>query len=334
MPIARLTNVTNLDAVLGEIRTLLNSTGDWTIHRDLAAPDEGAAAGGRILVVSQGDCLAGLRSTDTGTGTNKLILFDGVPPYSGTPNLDALPNNSGPAFTDSTYTQTSHSGAKQFEQAFPGPFPRVFIFTNDPSTYCHVAIEVSANRWRHLAFGNLRKFGTWTGGGYYASSYWTVSDIFEDIPSSTAHCVPFDFGSGGGAQQQWTLHYEGSGGVWVAPSQTTVGAVARKQCAGSVRGGFGTAMRSIQETPFSGLIAVVPITLWPVTTVDVPDTIRPAGQIPDMFEINMRNLVPGASYLIGPDEYIVIPVATKGDPAVPLDTENSGYFGYAYKVKP
>lgn len=334
MPIERLTNVTDFDDLLGEIRTFLNATGDWTIHRDLLSPDEGAGAGGRILVVSNGDVLAGLRSTTSGPGAGRLYLFDGIPPYTGTPNLDALPGNSGVTMASGDYTTSTTANAKVFTNAFNGPFPTAFLFTDDPSTYCHVAIEVSAGKFRHIMFGNLHKFGTWTGGGYYGSHRWTTDAANIDLPSGNNHSVPFDGAQGAPDGGIWTLHYQGGGFTWVCPLQNTFNGVQRRRARGSVRGGFGNLFRSVQESAFSGFVALNPVTLWPVTTTDSPISTRCAGRVPDVAEINMRNFVPGESYFIGSDEWIVFPIATKGVPTDRLDVENSGYYGLAYLVRP
>lgn len=334
MPIERLTNVADFDDLLGEVRTFLNATGDWIIHRDLDTPDEGAAAAGRILVVSNGDVLAGLRSTTAGNGAGRLYLFDGIPPYVGTPNLDALPDNSGIVMTDAAYTSATTPAARVFTTTFAGPFPTAFLFSDDPSTYCHIVVEVTSGQYRHILFGNLAKFGTWTGGGYYASHRWTTDASTIDAPNGSTHSTPFDGSSAAAQGGQWTLHYEGGGFQWVARQQATFNGVNRRQAHGSARGGFGTLFRSIPESAFSGLVALNPITVWPVTTTDTPITTRCAGRVPDVAEINMRNFSPGESLFIGADEWIVFPMATKGLPAARLNVENSGYYGYAYLVRP
>lgn len=334
MPIERLTNVADFDDLLGEVRTFLAATGDWTIHRDLLTPDEGVAAGGRILVVSNGDVLAGLRSTTTGDGAGRLYLFDGVPPYSGTPNLDALPGNSGIVMTDAAYTGATVPSARVFTTTFAGPFPTAFLFSDDPSTYCHIVIEVTAGQYRHVLFGNLHKFGVWTGGGYYASHRWATDTSNVDLPSSPVHSIPFDGAASASQAAQWTVHYEGGGFQWISPSQGDLNGVSRRRAKGSVRGGFGNLFRSITESAFSGLVALNPVTVWPVTSTDTPVTTRCAGRVPDLAEVNMRNFSPGDSYFIGADEWIVFPVATKGLPAARLDVENSGYYGLAYLVRP
>lgn len=336
MPATRLTNVADWDTMLGYIRTALNSAGSWTFNQDLQPPDVAGAANGRILVATNSDCLVGLRSTQSGLGANRLYLFDGIPPY-GTPafsTLDNLPGNSGLRVSAAQYVAAADVG-RVINPAFAGPFPSAFIFTNNPSTYCHVCVEVSAGRYRHVAFGNLAKSGTWTGGGYYASTFWDQtpgpSHVIDD-PGSASHSVLFD--SAPVTQPGFTLHYENLGFHWVAPVQTTLNGADRRRCYGSVRGGFGQAFRNVAQTSFSGLTAVVPITLWPYTSTDSPPTTRSCGQVPDLFEINLRNFAPGASYYIGATEYVVFPLSQKGVTTDRLNAENSGNYGLAYKVIP
>jgi len=334
MSISRLTNVTNFDALLGEIRTFINATGDWTIHENLRSPSTGAAAGGRELIASNGDVLAGLRSTTTGVGADRLYLFDGVPAYASS-DIDEMNGNSG-IRADADIIAAGDPTARCFNPQFTGPFPTATLFSDDPSTYCHVVVEVVAGRFRHLLFGNLIKFGTWTGGAYYSMMRWNQSAAFVDRPGNNNHTTPFDSSQlgQGGTSVHWTLHFVDGAVSWRCPAEATLNSIVRLGCRGSARGGFGHAFTNIAETPYSALIALMPVTVWPVTIADTPPTQRCAGQVPDIATVNMRNLIPGESYFIGADEWVVFPTARKSSPALQDDTENSGDYGIAYRVIP
>lgn len=330
MPYSRLVNVASYDALLGEIRNFLNATGDWTLHVDLGTPDEGAASAGRELVASNGDVLVGLRSTTSGAGANRLYLFDGVPPYAGSPSFDQLNDNSGQRYTDAIINSANTPAVRHVQQ-FAGPFPTCHLFTDDPSTYCHVAIEVTAGKWRHLHFGNITKFTAWTGGGYYSANYWSQAANQINSASSSEHMYPFDNQSIGNTlteERGWTLHYDtGGGDDWLAPDQTDLTSGTRLQGRATVRNGFGQAWANLPESPYSGLIALAPIVLARVRTSDTPPTIRSLGMIPDLRLVNLRNIAPAQTLPIGSDEWICFPVSVKNGLA---GSENSADYGLAY----
>jgi hypothetical protein len=335
MPYTALANVASYDALLGEIRNFLNGTGDWTIHQDLVAPDEGVASGGRQLVMSNGDVLVGLRSTDTGVGSDRLYLSDGVPPYaSGPTTFDSLNNNSGPRYSDGVINSANDPGFRHL-QKFAGPFPTAHLFTNDPSTYCHVAVEVQAGVWKHLLFGNMIKFGTWTGGAYYSCTHWDLSSNEIDNPSSSSHNSVFDAGgNGGGVGYDWTVRYLFSGNHWIAQNATTAfvsqAGVTRFQGGAGFRGGYGNAFR-MPESLFSGLIPLAPCLFQAIRSTDVPITTRFIGQLPDVRQVDITNLSPNEILSIGSDDWRCYPLKAKNGG---VDQYNSGVNGIAYKVIP
>lgn len=331
MPYELLTNVASYDSLLGSIRDFLNDTGDWTLHVDLGVPDEGSVgAGGRELVVSQGTCLAGLRSTTLGSGANRLYLVDGIPPYAGSPSFDTMNGNSGVRYDNAMLISASEPSARHLQQ-FTGPYPKCHLFTNDPSTYCHVAIEVTTGKFRHLHFGNLTKFGTWTGGGYYACTYWNSSAFQIDSPNSTSHSVPFDSNVNVAATRVWTVYYQFGSDKWIhAGADGAVNSVQRRRGSGTFRGGWGRGIYNLNETPFSGLISLAPVVVGAIRTSDTPDTLRFVGQVPDLAAVNIQNLAPGASIFIGSDEWIVFPWVQKNGGT---GNENSGNHGIAYRVR-
>jgi len=320
---SKLTNVANFDALLGEIRAFVNGAGGWTIHQDLITPDEGTAAGGRQLVVSKGDVLAGMRSTTTGNGANRFYLFDGIPPWSSS-NLDSMPGNSGIRYSDAVITSTTQPAARHLQQ-FAGPFPTVHLFTDNPSTYVHVVVEITSGVYKHLLFGPLQKYGVWVGGGYYACTSWSTNVNFIDSPSSTTHHVPFD--NVGLGEENWTVHYVNGSDNWITPTENVLNGVQRRMGRGSFRGGFGQSFANIPETSFSGFVGLAPVHVQAVRQSDTPDTTRLVGKVPDFRAVNIQNLFPGNSYFIGADEWVVFPLVAKNGA---VDQFNSGTAGCAY----
>lgn len=333
-----LTNVADMDALLGYIRDFLDDTGDWTIVQDMVTPDEDGPtstpeqianlAHGSQLVVSNGDCLAGLRSTTGGLGKDRLYLFDGIAPYS-SGTLDSMNGNSGNRYEGNGITQLNLF-MRGF-QAHAGPFPKAHLFTNDPSTYIHIVVEVSAGVFKHMSFGNLIKFGTWTGGGYYCGHWWDTSDTYIDEVSGQHH-VPFDNYSGPGGQSLWTVHYENGSDKWIClQEQDNVNStgVNRKRGRCTMRGGFGRMFKNIKESSFSGLIPLGPILFQAVRVTDDPDTTRIIAQAPDVRNVNITNLAPGATITIGSDTWMCFPMTAKNGAN---NQYNSKVAGYAYKL--
>lgn len=65
------------------------------------------------------------------------------------------------------------------------PFTSYHLFTE--GTVVHVAFEMSSGAWTHLNFGDITKYGTWTGGSYlgavtvvFFSGIFAVNGIFGD----------------------------------------------------------------------------------------------------------------------------------------------------------
>jgi hypothetical protein len=338
MPYTNLTTVANVDALLGEIRTFLNATGDWGIHQDLisptsGSPDEGSAAGGRKLTVSNGDVLAGLRSTSSGAGANRLYLFDGIPsasPLGVGSYLDRLPGNSGIRATNAEYISSSTTGIRHWNNT-TGPFPNAYLFSNDPSTYCHVVLEVSAGIFHHMMFGNLQKFGSWTGGAYYGMSYWDQDSNRIDSPNSDFHTIPFDNGEPGDSLC-WTVHHESTASSpiirWLSPTGGDIGGVGRLSAGANARGGFPLPFHAIPQTPFSGVVGLAPIIIMSTNLADTPDTHALIGRVPDVRVVNLTHLAVAEEYVIGADTWKVFPHRAKNGAT---DQDNSGVYGLAYR---
>jgi hypothetical protein len=336
MSYTKLTNVADVDSLLGSLRTFLSGDG-WGILQDLispgsGSPNEGSSAGGRKLVVTKGDCLAGIRSAVTGTGGGRLYLFDGIPdtsPIVPGSYLDQLPGNSGIRVSNSEYTTTTVSA--RCWNAAAGPFPNVWFFSNAAETSCHVVAEVSSGVFHHMLFGVAEKFGTWTGGGYYACTQWDQTATFINSPASNNHQGIFDSATGAGASAGWTLHCESGNSPnvrWMAPSGTDLASVAREAGRGNGRGGLGGVFANIDQTPFSGVIGLAPILLLRQTAADDPDTFHLVARIPDVRLVNMTNLVPGQEYILGSDTWTCFPLRAKNGAS---GQNSSGVYGLAYK---
>lgn len=337
MAYSNVTALANMDAVLSSLTTFLNSLTGWSLHTNLGSPSVGAGAGGHVTVASNGTTMVGLRSTTTGTSANMLMLFSGLGAYAsgieGSLNGD---DGQGPSYTNTTATNgTIFRGF----QALVGPFPNLYMFSNAAGDYCHVVLEWSAGKFRHMAFGKVIQFGTWPGGNgsYFAGSYWSQSGLGNsgssqiiNQPQSANHALPFDnHVCTTSTLVDWSLNYNNGTDSWIGPTEALYnGVVQRRQGRGSVRGGSGRMYKNIQESLYTGLIPLGPIVLGAVKLSDTPTTVRSVGQVPDMRTVNLDHLTPAQEFAIGSDTWKVFPLSSKGQTN---GQESSNFAGLAYK---
>lgn len=336
MPFTQLTNVADSDALLGHIRTFLASTlTGWTLHLDLATPTDGPSAGGRDLVASKGSILVGLRSCTSVNSGGRLLLFDGIPAYTGGQIPDNLSGNSGTPLATGAYDSASVPACKHINGA-PGPYPNVYLFgANSPQSYVHVVVEISAGVYRQVAFGEMSKHGTWTGGEYYSASFHSLGASAIDEPDDVFHRYLFDGNSlsqstngptvrcvtASSPVANW-LSLSGNGNAVRSSIQTRPGLF------GAVRGGWGTQMLRVRQSSFSGIVPLVPISVAFLEISSTPDVMHFLGTIPDVRSVNIETLSPGQTLTIGGDTWWIFPCTRKNGAAT---TQNSGAQGLAFK---
>lgn len=332
------TSVSGPDGALTHIRNFINSTlTGWTLHRDLTSPPAGEdTAGGRELAASKGDVLFGLRSTTSGTSSGNLWLFDGAGSWSAG-NLDEMVGNSGIRVTDAQYDDaTPPSGARMWNDV-GGTWPNLWIYGQDssPSSFVHCVAEVSADVFHHLWIGELVKFGSWTGGAYYATQYWDKNASRIDQPDSNFHGVPFDGLATSNPYLCTTVHCVIStspAGNWISGqnTDTTLNSVQRKAGLFSpLRGQWGIDIWRPDPSPLSGQAILQQPMAWYRDLSTTPDEFHPLGYVPNVRILNMRNLSPGETITLGSDTWKVFPLSRYLGPDA---GNNSGLHGIAYLV--
>lgn len=333
MAYSNVTALANMDAVLNSLTTFLSGLTGWTMQTSMATPSVGATSGGHDTIASNGTTMVGLRSTTNGPGANKLMLFSGLGAYSS--GIEGSLN--GDDGSGASYTTTNVNNGTIFRgfQSLIGPFPNLYMFSNAAGDYCHVVLEWSAGKFRHMAFGKVIKFGTWPGGNgsYFAGSFWNQQGLGSNgsinQPTDANHALPFDnHVCNTSALLDWTLNYSNGTDSWIGPNEGLFGTVQHRQGRGSMRGGANRVFKNIQESLFTGLIPLAPIVLGAVKLSDTPTTVRIVGQVPDMRMVNINHLTPAQEFSIGSDTWKVFPFASKG---TTLGQESSAFAGIAYK---
>lgn len=341
MPNTSHTSISGPDGALTHIRNFINGTlTGWTLHRDLTSPPGGEdSAGGRELAASKGDVLFGLRSTTAGTSSGNLWLFDGAGSWSAG-NLDEMVGNSGVRVTDAQYDDTaaSFTTGHRYWNEVGGTWPNLWIYGQDssPSSFVHVVAEVEADVFYHLWIGELLKYGTWTGGAYYATQFWNRNASIIDQPDSSSHAVPFDGRAHTTTPLATTIHCsisDSPSGDWISgrSSDNVLNSVQRKAGMFSpLRGQWGVDKWRPDPSPLSGQAILQRPEAWYREVGTTPDEFHPLGYVPNVRVLNMRNLAPGEVITLGGDDWKVFPLSRYLGPDA---GNNSGVHGIAYLVE-
>ena len=223
-PYATYSSVASIDAVLGYIASFIGGLPNWTIVQNMVTPNTAPSAGGHEFVAYNGPCLVGMRSITTGNLANRLFLLDGTGPYTsgnvGTLNGDSglgasytvssLMSGVGSPGSNSNYYSTpfnmrgifpASTQSSGVDVVLPGPYNNLWLFSNDAGAYVHVVLQIDGSNYRHMLFGRLTQYGTWSNtalGAYYAGTYWSLGgyeSLEQPYPISAAtgqnHAAPF-----------------------------------------------------------------------------------------------------------------------------------------------
>jgi len=222
-----------------------------------------------------------------------------------------------------------------------GSYTAYHFFAGEGSNpYIYVVVEVSSGIFRHFGAGNLKKFGTWTGGEFVYGHVWSQSVSNIDNPTVSAHSFLLDT-LYSGITDGATLHAEGldSQGVnekWLqfgnraAPAGTDRAGEDRQVVCGGARGGFwGYYLSWIR---YSAPNAFKPLVSIPVVEFDqnaAPDTWIWMGEMEDVAIVNMHGFTDGQEITVGGDTWKVFPWVRHR--YLQDDAEESWKAGIAYK---
>ncbi len=209
------------------------------------------------------------------------------------------------------------------------------FFTDPAKTYLHVAVETTANEFRHIIFGLCNKLGDYVGGEYCFSCHQDQYDDYIDSPGNEYHYLPFS------SQNMWgnaapTFHAEVDGQIW-----WTSYSFSTSHWYLPLYGNYAT-LGHIYASDTSNPVSapntfnqLAPLWSIPCGVIARSSTIyMPLGHFEDVRLVNMQYISPGESIILGSDEWVVFPQIEKKDPAVRDDLPSSGYLGIAYLKVP
>jgi len=193
--------------------------------------------------------------------------------------------------------------------------------------HINIVVEVGSLQVRHFGFGQLTKFGTWTGGSYAfgwrhpgvatatdhqatymldgLSGFTTPASVRPFVASVHMEGMP-----GQAVGSRWGLTWAGGN----ANVTTDRGGTARVNLQGGYRGGtVPHGMGRFGGSPASGLVPLTPIVIY----YDDPTTVNwyEIGMMTDARSVNMRNFVSGQEVVIGADTWVFFPAKHKTDTA-------------------
>lgn len=231
--------------------------------------------------------------------------------------------------------QPGNSGRTAVTNYMGGSHKAYHFFAGN--TYIYVVVEVTTNIFRHFNFGELTKFGTYSGGAFVNGTRWSTQASrpiythteYANDPWGFYQVVPFDGACytnhssnhvradiDGNSNKFWTLYRAESGGEANSVVRSNTGLMDSL---------FDRSLNSFNQRTI----------LLPIYV----SVSRPAGlysligMAPDIRYLNMSNYNPGQTLTIGSDEWVIFPLVQKTNTW--LDefsaVQSSAYFGLAYK---
>lgn len=202
-----------------------------------------------------------------------------------------------------------------------------FFYTNG---MFYVSFLTTEGNWRHLAFGDISKYGTYTGGAIIWNSFHSEGLTTTDDPGSSSHLM-FPMASRGSTPQAPFVRcdYNTSNKMY---RMRSVEATATRAWAlfenndPSATASQGWLMHcspsSSTQASFSAVQQVF------VDEGVTTNKLIPIGEMPDMRVFNMRFFNAGDTF---DTDWLVFPCVVKRDPAIRDDLPNSGHFGVAFR---
>lgn len=326
-------SATDLDDLFDKLATFAVANG-WTEDED-ETNDTPAFSRGNVFVQFRydGSSPAARRSV----AMYQALAYDGVATVPG-----AHTDDSGNGFSSASPSDFNLKGQRCISDMGDGPFPNYWFFEDDSDVpYIHVVVEIATDEFRHFGFGNIKKFGTWTGGEYvYGHSQDTGTNGARATTASVLlDGLMSDISPANEARKCATLHMEGLPGMgasekWgqVWGNSTSIPNDRAGQDKMWVQGGFraGPVARfwgNFNGTSLDGLIPGYQIALFYVD-LDNSHAYYLGHQL-DVRGVNVRHFTPRQEVVIGSDTWVFFPMSIRtATLTVPL---SSAYSGIMYR---
>jgi hypothetical protein len=319
-------SASDINDLLNKLRVFALAHG-WTIdYHGVRTNTAGVSQGNGLnaLMLSKGGVYWGLLHTTSG-GWGGVGPWVNVSMYAG----PWVPNGGG---TDSQPNRSASATANKMV----GPFVGYHFFGDPVRSYLHVVVEVSAGSYRHFGIGVFDQVGAAAVAAYtYASAPYFANMSYANDPGASDNIFPWceycSDSSVFGAMVRFDS--DGLSPRYLKLSRNESDA---NRAFGSFRNsssGASSLIYAPMQVAPSNLTGRAP--LFPAIVMasrNGSSTQRSiVGQPFDLRVLRINNITPGDVITIGSDQWRVFPVVRKSAPA---GVENSGSWGYAFRMVP
>lgn len=286
-------SATGVVDLLSKLRTFLTANG-WTENR------WSAQGSGNWLNISKSSMFVNIVS-DPSAGTSSepghFLRVYGATSYASGSAYTAQPNTSGVCIVNGLGT-TSLTAYH-------------FFASGD---YVYAVIEVTPGYYKHLHFGILEKFGTYTGGWFVmatAQDYVTSgANLTNDFYSG--HCIPWccsGKSSAANGRNQIRADINGASNKWFDMYQsTTIANRAISGVYGALAVNIGQNLLANSPNALNGLTLFTPCMILAGNSNSL---YNPLGYGPDIRAVRMDNLTAGQTVTIAGVNWVVFPIYNK-----------------------
>ncbi len=211
-----------------------------------------------------------------------------------------------------------------------GAFSAYHLFYDQD--FVHAVIEAQSGLFHHICFGEIAKYGTWTGGAYVDSVHWSTGVSYIDSPDSVSQhsYLAHTYSSTHSRSSMWLNYDRDVANTFVGQDVGTT--TADMGLVGSAvldaSSSIGNMFIFHKATPTSQTTRVITTPLELYVSNGTAGLKEVMGYLPFTRSVNIQLLNPGD---IIDTDWMVFPVKAKKDPTLRDDSYNSGHYGYAIK---
>jgi hypothetical protein len=323
------TSAANFNAMLVAVRDFLAGNG-WTVVTD------GTGSGSLVVQNSSGH-----KYRLSSTTANRTDFYTGA--FVDTSlNVEWDRGNNGG--TPGTYSSSGDTND------MTGPFPNIWLFTDEAATFCHIVAQTAPVRYSHTGFGEIDNKGLHDSRVDFAAGlFWYFWSDQANYADTNGGGNPFNYCVSGSHQIDHT-----DGTAWIGtpdglldpalfftdgPTHSQPWSTCDREYVKTTNtdntARWADYFCNVTNKPFAGgiILTPLPVLLNPASQ----DVMSVVGEYPGMALVNMQGLSPGQTLTLADEEWLVFPWKQFGTAeamkygANPLPQPNSWRYGFAYR---